>query len=285
MRVNVGDVRLFVEVLGRKIDDHLGWQVERPTLVLLHGGPAWDHTTLLSDLAPLADVAQLVFYDHRGLGRSDRSGPEHWNLDRWADDLRGLLAALEIERPIILGQSFGGMVAQRFAIGSPHLCSGLILLATAARIDLAAVVAAFTDVGGPRIGEAARAQFTSGDPALRAVFREEALRYYTQTPGSMKLTAAFRPDVSDWFFSDAGDARRYDYREALKATHVPALIIGGNRDPVFSPAATHELAHAFPPGMAEAHVLERCGHGPARDRPHATLELIRAFVTSVARST
>jgi proline iminopeptidase len=92
------------------------------------------------------------------------------------------------------------------------------------------------------------------------------------------------PDVSNWFFSDAGDARRYDHRQALQHVAVPTLVIGGDSDPVFSPAATMELADAFPAGIAQAHVLNQCGHGPARDRPDETLILIRAFLQRVGQT-
>src|SRR5712691_8758932 len=94
---------------------------ERATLLCLHGGPGFDHSMLKASLAPLADVAQLVFLDHRGQGRSDPSTPDRWNLDTWIDDLRGFCEALEIEHPVILGQSFGGVVALGAAIRDPEL--------------------------------------------------------------------------------------------------------------------------------------------------------------------
>ena len=81
---------------------------ERPTVLCLYGGLGFDHSTLKAFLTPLADIAQLVFLDQRGNGRSDQSTPDRWNLDTWIEDVREFSAALEIERPILLGQSFGG---------------------------------------------------------------------------------------------------------------------------------------------------------------------------------
>src|SRR5258708_3769478 len=114
---------------------------QRPVVVCLHGGPGFDHSMLKPYLAPLADVAQLVFLDHRGNGRSGRSTPERWNLDTWIDDVHAFCAALEIERPILLGHSFGSFVALGVAAGYPELAGKLIVSSGTGRIrfDPAAV--------------------------------------------------------------------------------------------------------------------------------------------------
>ena len=89
---------------------------ERPTIILLHGGPGFDHTPYKQLYAPLTQIAQLVYYDHRGNGRSESGSRERWTLDQWADDLRTLCDVLGIERPIVFGGSFGGFVALNYAL-------------------------------------------------------------------------------------------------------------------------------------------------------------------------
>jgi pimeloyl-ACP methyl ester carboxylesterase len=88
MLVSVGDVRLFVDVDGAKLVPDGMTMRERPTVVLLHGGPGFDHTPFKAAYASLAEIAQVVYYDHRGNGRSEHGPRERWNLDQWADDLR-----------------------------------------------------------------------------------------------------------------------------------------------------------------------------------------------------
>ena len=80
-----------------------------PHLQLVRGGAEID-----VDRAQLrlAEVAQVVYLDVRGAGRSDRSTPEHWNLDTWADDLVGFCEALEIARPVVLGTAFGAFAGR-----------------------------------------------------------------------------------------------------------------------------------------------------------------------------
>ena len=115
MRIEVNGCRLFVDVVGSGLVATGTSMTERPTIFLLHGGPGMDHTAMKPDFDPLSEVAQLIYYDHRGQGRSDTDKPENWNLDQWADDLRGLIDALGVEKPIVLGLSFGGFVAQNYA--------------------------------------------------------------------------------------------------------------------------------------------------------------------------
>ena len=133
MRVSVGDVRLYFEVFGREWVFPSGTAVRRPVVIGLHGGPGLDGTKLRHELAPLADVAQVVVPDQRGHGRSDLGCAEDWNLAQWADDVRRFCDALSIEHPIVLGVSFGGFVAQQYAASYPDHPAGLILISTGPR--------------------------------------------------------------------------------------------------------------------------------------------------------
>ena len=136
MRVSVGDCRLYVDVEGLGLVPDGSAMRERPTLVLLHGGPGADHTAFKPGFGALADVAQIVYYAHRGQGRSDRSTPDRWNLDRWADDLVALCDALGIIEPVVCGMSFGAVVALHYAVRHPGHVARLILDSRAPVTDL-----------------------------------------------------------------------------------------------------------------------------------------------------
>jgi len=107
MRVSIGDCRLFVDVDGVGLVPDGRTMRQRPTLIALHGGPGLDHTSFKPEFGTLSDVAQIVYVDHRGQGRSDRSTPDRWNFAQWADDVVSLCDALGIEDPIVYGVSFG----------------------------------------------------------------------------------------------------------------------------------------------------------------------------------
>ncbi len=133
MRVLVNGVRLFFDVDGAALVPEGRALRRKPTLIVLHGGPGADHSTLKPWFARFTDIAQVVWLDHRANGRSDDGPPEAETLAQWGDDIAGFCAALEIERPILYGLSFGGFVAQAAATRHPDLPAKLILASPACR--------------------------------------------------------------------------------------------------------------------------------------------------------
>lgn len=157
VRIDIGDgVRLFVDVDvdGPGLVPHGATMVETPTVLLLHGGPGSDHSLYKSSGVELTDLAQVIYYDHRGNGRSDPGSPDDWTLDVWADDVVRLCDALGVEHPIVIGESFGGMVAQRYLARHPGHPAGVVLASTAPRFDLELVTAVFDRLGGPQAADA-----------------------------------------------------------------------------------------------------------------------------------
>src|SRR4030042_390173 len=116
----IRDVSLFVKVLGQ------GYP-----LLLMHGGPGLDHTTLLP-LQPLADQFTLIFYDHRCNGRSEGAEVSSIAWENLTADADALRQALGFDQWAVLGHSFGGNVALEYALRYPQNLSHLLLLDTGA---------------------------------------------------------------------------------------------------------------------------------------------------------
>jgi len=76
MYIKVNDTQLFFDVEGAKLVPDGPTMREKPTLVLLHGGPGLDHSIYKPAFATFADIAQVIYLDHRGQGRSERSSPD-----------------------------------------------------------------------------------------------------------------------------------------------------------------------------------------------------------------
>ena len=116
MFANVNGTRLFYETEG-----------DGPPLMFMHGGLGFDHTYFRPWVDPLAEDYTLIFYDHRGNGRSERPA----SLDdvfhsTWADDGDALREHLEIEKMVLLGHSYGGLLAQHYALRHQDHLRGLI---------------------------------------------------------------------------------------------------------------------------------------------------------------
>jgi proline iminopeptidase len=132
MHVSVNGVRLFFDVEGAKFAPEGPIMRERPTLLMLHGGPGADHSIYRPAYSALSDLAQIIYLDHRGNGRSDDGPRESWNLAQWGDDVRAFCDALGIADPIVFGASFGGMIALSYATRHPAHPAKLVLISTEA---------------------------------------------------------------------------------------------------------------------------------------------------------
>lgn len=280
MRVDIGGgVRLWFDVEGLglvPVDDAM---VERPTLLLLHGGPGMDHSAFKPAFSRLADICEVVYYDHRGQGRSDRRTPDEWTLDVWADDVVRFCDALGIERPIVLGNSFGGFVAQRYGHRHPGHASKIVLSSTAPRMDLAPVVAMFAKLGGPEAAEVARAFWTDPSPEHQVEYLRVCGPLYTQTPGNIFDTARTVRNMELLEYFVNGEQRVFDELPHLGAITVPVLVLAGELDPVCPLKASEDIVAHLNPALTQFECFERCGHGVFRDDPERAFAVLREFIS------
>ncbi|MGN6819858.1 MAG: alpha/beta fold hydrolase [Sphingomonas sp.] len=262
MRVAVNGVRLFVDLDGQSLVPEGPSMRERPTVLLVHGGPASDHTNFKPFTDSLADHAQVIYYDHRGMGRSDASEPSTWTLAQWAEDLAGLLDVLELEQPYVVGASFGGFVAQAFATKYPDRLSKLALLCTAPRSDPALSVGVFERLGGPEAAAAAE-RFLNGDAEAFPDYITYCAPLYTVSgvDPEVMTRVTVQPGTLGTFFSAGGDWHTMDFRNALSRIQCPTLVLHGDRDPVVPAPLAREIYAALPAGKGRLEVFENVGHG------------------------
>lgn len=282
MRVHIGDgVRLFVDVDGFGLvpDDDGAKMRDRPTIIAMHGGPGFDHVGPKLGLGPLRDVAQLVVYDHRGHGRSDWRMADEWTLDTWADDLVRLCDALGIEQPIVLGNSFGGFVAQRYLARHPEHPSKVILYATMAQGRLDAIVDGFRAVGGDEVAEAARVFWSAPSASSGARFSRLCRPFYTTQDQPIASDVLTLRNEAVFAHFIAGEMWTMDHRAGLADVTCPVLVLSGAHDPVCGPLSTEELVAALPAARTTWVRFEHSAHTIAADEPDAFLAAIRTFIT------
>lgn len=287
MRVRVNDVSIFFEVIGTKYALDGPRMREKPTLILLHGGPGVnDHSAYRPMFEPLAEDAQLVLIDHRGNGRSDCGPTERWNLAQWGDDLFAFCEALDLEKPVVLGNSFGGMVAMSYATRHPEHPGKLVISSTMARgschyVD--ASVAMFEKLGGKEVGDLAR-QFHTGalTPELMADWTTKAFPVYTQSPSQLtnpdaQSRTVVSLDVVRHFAT--GEMRTFDLLDDLARLRCPTMVMAGELDPICPIEAADDIASKVPKHLLTYRRYPSCGHGAYRDVPEAFEELRRFVVT------
>src|SRR5262249_27857266 len=205
--------RLFVDVDGAKLVPTGASMRERPTIVMLHGNSA-DHSPFKEVFGAFTQFAQVVYYDHRGNGRSEDGDRERWKLDQWGDDLVALCAVLGIERPILFGVSFGGNVALNSAIRYPDFPAKLVAVGCAARINPEGSIRTYERLGGPDVAAVATKFFD--DPAgTRAEFLRVCGPYFSPQPSRADVGARIvsRTVVTEHFLQH--EYLQHDYRDRL----------------------------------------------------------------------
>lgn len=281
MHVTVNGARLYFDVEGPGLVPKGATMIPRPTLVLLHGGPGADHSLYKPGFGALADICQVVYLDHRGNGRSDPGTQDQWNLNQWADDLHGFCHALGIERPIVLGTSFGGFVAQAYATRYPDHLSKLILISTAAKFEFEEMYAAFERIGGPVAREAAQAYWGAPTVPTRRRYAEICLPLYTRRPMDPDVFARIllKDDVALHFNGPLNEQGRMNFREKLADVPCPVLVMAGEEDPITPIVFSERIAAALAPDLVQFERFSNAGHGVTGDVPDQAMTVLRSFIS------
>ncbi|QUY45032.1 alpha/beta fold hydrolase [Acaryochloris marina] len=282
MRARIRDTELYFDVEGCELAIATSHIQQKPVFFVIHGGPGVDHTTCRPVLSPLSEIAQLVYFDHRGHGRSARGNSETYTLDNNVEDMEALRQYLGLERIGLLGFSYGGMVALTYASRYPNHVSQLIPVVTAADSRfLTLAQAKLAREGTPEQQVIAQllwdGQFAS----------EQQLQEYFQLLGPLySLTfdldksmdawrrVIFNPEAINQAFG--GFLRTYDIRAALPQISVPTLVIGAEKDWICPPQFSREIAQAIPNARLE--IVPNSGHSIRADAPKILLELVSNFM-------
>jgi proline iminopeptidase len=270
----IRDVSLFVKIMGHG-----------PPLVLMHGGPGLDHTTL-DALEPLAAHFTLIFYDHRANGRST-GATESMTFDNLVADAESLRETLGFDRWSVAGHSFGGHVALEYALRHPERVSSLLLLDTAADAHWYQESApAILEKRGwsPKAVHAAR-RFFNGELAVHEV-RSAVMQFFFAYFYTIRvrdvprmIASAFklklRPDAIVQGFSVV--LKHWSVMDQLGDIHVPTLVLGGREDFLFPPEHQAILADRIPNSRLE--VIEHAGHNAHAEQARRVLPIIAEFVS------
>lgn len=284
MKAKLRDTELFFDVDGASVVPDGCAMRERPTAFLVHGGPGGDHSGFKSRFAALTDRVQLVYFDHRGQGRSARGDPTKYTLDENVEDLEALRQYLGLGPIVSMGYSYGGKVAMAHAARYPNAITHLILIGTAAHSGYAQRARELVRKLGTEdqiaCCEALFAGHLSTPEQVRRYFDTMGPLYsraYDETAFKMALDRGiFEPEALNRAHGPNGFLRSFDLRPELSEIKAPTLILVGRHDWICPPEFSKEI-HALIP-HSELKIFEQSSHSVASDEPHACLDAIRGFL-------
>jgi len=280
MRIHANGTQLWFDVDGPALVPAGASMRERPIVILVHGGPgSYDHSYFKPHFRRLAEIAQVIYLDLRGHGRSARHDPATWTFEACADDIRALCDELDIRGPIVYGHSMGGMIAMLYAARHTGHAARLILDSTAARFDLVRLVEGFRRIAGDRVAKLAERDYR-GDPVSDEEWKTVFAAFGPHVPTSEELARRIQnPELATVGMERL---RAFDALAQLNRVASPTLICFGGDDPVFSVQDAKEILEALPPGVGRLAVIQGAGHFPWLDAGDRYWSMINDFVAAAS---
>lgn len=261
-------------------------------IMLLHGGPSYNHAYLLPDMDRLADVFCLIYYDQRGRGKSAGQAQDV-SLQSELQDLERLREHLRLDSVALLGHSWGGLLAMEYALRHPEQVSHLILLNTAPASHADCVLFE-EERDGKAPDDAALVRelqsgsaYEAGDLEARAAANRVYFRATLRSPelldrliehlqtGWTKEDVLKARAIGQRLWGETYESPGYDLLPRLTGLRVPTLILHGDYDFVPVACAAH-IAEAIPD--ARFVVLRDCGHFSYLERPDEVRQILSAFL-------
>ena len=284
-RIPVGNAELYAREVGKGT-----------AIIVLHGGPDFDHSYLLPEMDRLSDSYHLIYYDQRGRGRSaDGVKPEDVTLASDIADIEKIRQYYHLDSVVLLGHSWGTVLALEYALRYPGRVSHLILInpapastddykqlrndwlqkraADMERRKAIADTAAYKEADPDAVIAYYRIHFK---PALarqedyeKLISRMQAAFIQQGNAGILKARA-----VESRLMSETFAAPEYDLLPKIKTVHIPTLVISGDHE--FIPSSTTEhISRAIP--NSRLVTLKDCGHFTYLECPVAVREQIDLF--------
>jgi pimeloyl-ACP methyl ester carboxylesterase len=263
-RISVGELQLNYEIYG-----------EGEPLVLIPGFRTglW---LWFKQVAAFAEKFRTIIFDPRGIGQSDQSG-EPLTVKTIAGDLSGLLSALGIEQAHILGASFGGFVAQEFAIAYPQMTRSLILCCTSFGgtshvLPSVSTLQMLAAIEGLNTEERTRQNLLMAfSPKFIAERPEEIEEVIT-----LRLS---NPVTDQAHFAQLQAAAIFDAASRVSEIKAPTLVITGDEDTIVPPGNSQNLTARIP--HARLKVIAGGSHMFFIEQPENFNQAVIEFISQV----
>lgn len=283
MKASLRGTEIYFDIAGMQLAPLKGQFVERPVLFMLHGGPGGDHLRFKQHSLELQDVAQLVFIDHRGCGRSKKTKASDYTLENNIEDIEALRKHLGLDKICILGGSYGGMVAQGYAIRYPKRVEKLILSVTAPSYRFIEDAKKNLRERGNKKQQAICEHLWNGTfKNQRHVHQYFDLMepLYSSTTKKNPNQAAAKAKVP--FCIEALNIgfstflRKFNFIPKLKKITCPTLILAGQDDWICSPRQAKIMASHIP--KSQLKIFKNCSHAIAIDAHDQYIRTIKKFL-------
>jgi proline iminopeptidase len=274
-KAEANGVKLFYKTVG-----------EGEPLVIVHGGPGFDHIHTLP-FSVLADDYKVIFYDQRATGNSSGNvDAASITVDNFIEDLEGLRKHLRLEKMHVIGHSWGAVLAAHYAVKYPQNLKTLILLSAYASAEV--FTQYFSNIQKNTSAEdsialkqiEASEAFKNKESRTIEQYYRIGVKPFFHNPSLVgrldltlsKTTASNQSVVADLLMRNMGN---FDIHDRLSVIKCPTLIVHGDSDPL--PVEGPYKVHKFIP-QSKLVVLKNTGHFMFVESPGKLFPLVKAFL-------
>jgi proline iminopeptidase len=287
MYANVNSTKIFFDIEGQGLVPDGPIMRQKPVCFVLHGGPGGDHTAYKPGLTPISEWMQLVYIDNRGSGLSETGPQSTYTLENNVEDVEALRRYLGLEKIVLLGQSYGGMTALRYAAKYPQNIEGLLLITTSPSSQFIERAKQFVEEKGNAEQKKAADNLWQGfesEEQLDEFYQAMAPLYsYTYDPKTAaedpeRKNAKLRSNRSREALNEGfgGFLRSYNVIPDLPSIKAPTLVIGARHDWITPVEETFVIAKHIPNN--ELVIFEKSGHSVMKDEYEHFLSTVSDFV-------
>jgi proline-specific peptidase len=265
-----------------------GAPIELPALLILHGGPGMGHE-YLENLSSLASSKQkVVLYDQLGCGKSDcPNDPERWKIPRFVREVDMVRNTLNLDRVIILGQSWGGMLTIEYLLTKPQGVIGAILSnSLSSAILMGKEIMRLKNELPQSILDVLKANEIAGTTDS-SEYKQATAAFYSRhifrmDPLPQEILEALQSSNQVYEvmwgkneFSITGNLKSWDRTADLNQIELPVKVISGEFD-----ESTPEVNRVLSEGLVNSDwtLMPGCSHLPNLENPQPYMALIQDFM-------
>lgn len=249
MFANINNTQIYFDVEGVGVETKGEKVTMKEPCFVLHGGPGSNHLSFKSNLTQLTEYFQLIYVDNRGSGFSSKCDKSNYTIEQNVKDIEELRMTLGLKKVSLLGHSYGGMVAMKYAVTYPENTKSLILITTSPHNSF------ITDAKVELQNRGTPEQIAISEYLWNGSFKNEDqhIRFQKQLAPLYSLNydkkSANKPRKGNFSYEAlnmgfGGFLKEFDLTEAIRTLKIPTLVVGAKYDwitPVKHSYWIHEL--------------------------------------------
>ena len=253
-----------------------------PYVMILPGGPGANHAYYL-DYDCLSEFVNLIYFDPRGCGLSDKGDQSTYNMNNYIHDIHVIKSSLQLESMVVLGKSYGAMCALGYSLQFPQDVSKLILAAGVPTHEFIQTAKANLLLRGTKEQQLICQDLWEGriknDEQMATYFKMMASLYSWKKRNQQQIErpeSAYRfsfESLNEGFRTQFG---RFDYTGQLAHIQCPTLILVGEKDWITDPKYSIAMAEKIPNSVL--HIFKDADHAMESDVPDLFFSTIRTFL-------